>query len=65
MNELFQNLTENKGKSGIYRWIQRDTGKSYIGSAVDLSIRLSQYYQLSQLIKNNMIINRALLKGGK
>jgi F-type H+-transporting ATPase subunit 8 len=46
------------------RWIQRNTGKCYVGSAADLSIRFSRYYQLSQLIKNNMIINKALLKYG-
>ena len=39
-------------------------GKSYIGSAVDLSRRLSRYYQLSQLVKNNMVIYKAILKYG-
>jgi hypothetical protein len=35
-----QVLKENKGKSGIYRFINKVTGKSYIGSAVNLSDRL-------------------------
>jgi hypothetical protein len=35
-----QVLKDNKGKSGIYRFINKVTGKSYIGSAVNLSDRL-------------------------
>jgi hypothetical protein len=27
-----QILSENKGKSGIYHWINRESGKTYIGS---------------------------------
>lgn len=38
-----QILKENKGKSGIYRFINKVTGKSYIGSAVNLSDRLWDY----------------------
>ena len=33
---------ENKGKSGIYRFICETTGKSYIGSAVNLRIRFNE-----------------------
>lgn len=36
--------TVNKGKSGIYRFSNLLNGKSYVGSAVDLSKRLSTYY---------------------
>jgi group I intron endonuclease len=57
-------LKDNKGRTGIYRWVHLKTGRSYIGSAIDLSRRLSKYYQLSQLIKDNMIIYKALLKHG-
>ena len=32
---------DNKGKSGIYRWINNLNGDSYIGSGVDLNKRLS------------------------
>lgn len=35
---------ENKGISGIYRWINTVNGKSYIGSAVNLGRRFSEYY---------------------
>ena len=37
-------LAENKRKSGIYRWTHKKSGKSYIGSSIDLSGRLSIYY---------------------
>ena len=34
-------IKEIKGKAGIYRWINNNNGKSYIGSSVDLSKRLT------------------------
>jgi group I intron endonuclease len=37
-------IKENRGKSGIYRWVNVLTGDTYIGSAVDLSKRFSVYY---------------------
>lgn len=60
-------LEENKRKSGIYRWINTLNGKSYIGSSVDISRRLSEYFNYNYLIneKNQgMTICRALLKNG-
>jgi excinuclease UvrABC nuclease subunit len=57
-------LKENKGKSGIYRWTNNATGKSYVGSSVNLYRRLRQYYDYSTLSdpKCNMLINRALFR---
>ena len=57
---------ENKGKSGLYRWNNLITGKSYIGSDIDLSKRFRNYYKLSYLesSKSNSIIYSALLKHG-
>lgn len=37
---IFRN---NKGKSGIYRFVNLRDGKSYIGSSVDLTRRLRDY----------------------
>jgi len=37
-------LSENKGKSGVYRLTNLLNAKFYIGSGVNLSIRLSYYY---------------------
>jgi len=42
---------ENKNKSGIYRWNNLITGKSYIGSSISLSGRFNTYYSLSYLKK--------------
>lgn len=61
-------LRENKGKSGIYRWTNTVTGASYIGSAVDLTKRLRQYYSpgylKKEVLKTRSIVYRALLKYG-
>jgi len=39
-----QILEENIDKSGIYRWVNFENNKSYIGSGVNLYARLSNYY---------------------
>lgn len=57
-----QILNENKGKYGVYRWTNKESGKSYVGSAVDLSKRLCLYYNNYHLTKVNMVINKALKK---
>jgi group I intron endonuclease len=44
------------------------SGKSYVGSAIDLSQRLKNYYNISylerEIKKNNSMIYKALLKYG-
>ncbi len=57
-------LKDNIRKAGIYRWVNKENGKTYIGSAVNLSRRLAQYYSLPVLFNNNMLIYKALLKYG-
>lgn len=60
-----QIFLKNKGKSGIYIWINLINGKKYIGSSVDLSIRFQRYFNTNYLIKDNcMKICRSLLKYG-
>lgn len=59
-----QSVSENKGKSGVYRWTNKVNGKVYIGSSVDLGKRLGQYYNLSYISSNNMLISKALIKYG-
>lgn len=55
-------LSENKGKTGIYLWFHLESGKIYIGSAVDLAKRLSRYYSKGHLQRNKtMRICNALL----
>jgi predicted GIY-YIG superfamily endonuclease len=64
-----QILSENKGKSGIYKWINKINGKFYIGSAVDLQIRLAYYYSKksmeNSLKKSKSAIYSAILKHGQ
>lgn len=59
-------LNENRGKSGVYRWTNKINGKWYVGSSVNLSKRFSVYFNKAYMDKNkdNMAINRALLKYG-
>jgi len=53
---------------GIYRWNNFITGASYVGSSIDLTRRLRDYFSANFLNKkilvNNSIIYRALLKYG-
>jgi group I intron endonuclease len=61
-------LKDNKGKSGIYRWTNLITGKSYIGNSVNLNRRFREYYNInhlqSALRKSNSRIHGSLLKYG-
>lgn len=59
-------LKENDGKLGIYQWINKSNGKSYVGSSINISTRLKQYFNINYLLKNSnkMIICNALLKYG-
>lgn len=61
-----QAVKENRGKSGVYRWINQNNGRVYVGSSVNLGKRFSSYYSFKYLIdpKRNMIIHKALLKYG-
>ena len=46
-------IKENKGKSGIYRWTNLLSVKSYIGSSINLGRRLRLYYNFSHLNGKN------------
>jgi len=66
--EKLQILKENKGKSGVYRWVHKESCSSYVGSSVNLGNRIVSYFSLVYLeaeIKNNKSkIYRALIKYG-
>ena len=47
-------LNENKGLSGIYRWINEETGDTYVGSATYLANIIRRYYQESELKHSGM-----------
>ena len=61
-----QAVKENRGKSGVYRWINQINGRTYVGSSVNLGKRFSDYYSFKHLTdsKRNMLICKALLKHG-
>lgn len=45
-------LKENKNKAGIYRWVNKLNGNTYVGSAVNLKRRLYTYFNLSDILRN-------------
>lgn len=57
-------LLDNKGKTGIYRWINKLNNNTYVGSGLNLSKRVSEYYNQSELKRNSRPIHAALLKYG-
>ena len=66
--DKFAILEDNRGKVGVYRWVNILTGKSYVGSSKNLSVRFRQYFNIVYLenqIKNkNSNIYRSLIKNG-
>nr|YP_009568494.1 hypothetical protein [Drechslerella brochopaga]QBL02574.1 hypothetical protein [Drechslerella brochopaga] len=66
--EKIKIITENKGKSGVYRRVNKENGNSYLGSGEDLARRFYTYYSLRGMInylkkfKNHIF--RAILKYG-
>jgi group I intron endonuclease len=60
-----QILKNSKGKAGVHQWKHNESGKIYIGSAMDLSIRFKNYFIKSYLNRNKtMHIYNALLCHG-
>nr|AVD96816.1 GIY-YIG homing endonuclease [Ophiostoma novo-ulmi subsp. novo-ulmi] len=59
-------IKDNKNRAGIYRWTHIESGKSYIGSSKNLSMRLKQYFNYNHISypKRNLRIYKALLKYG-
>lgn len=58
-------LSQAKGLTGIYRWVNVTNNKSYVGSAINLKERFTNYFNINHLTGNpSMSICRALLKYG-
>lgn len=57
-------LKDFKGKSGVYCWTNRNSGRKYVGSAKDFSIRLREYYNIKTLQTKKSRIHSALLALG-
>lgn len=62
--EKVEIFAENHRKAGVYRWVNKINGKTYVGSSIDIGNRLYTYYSLRSLAKSNRPIERALLKHG-
>jgi hypothetical protein len=61
----FTILSDNKGKSGIYSWINKINQKRYVGSSVNIRRRMLEYFSINYLERKKcMPICRALLKYG-
>jgi hypothetical protein len=57
-------FADNRGKVGVYRWINKISGNTYVGSSINISVRMYTYFSLRSLAKSNRPIDRALLKYG-
>ena len=57
-------LDFGRGLTAIYMWTNKLNGKRYVGSAKNLRLRLLQYYSIGHLLRENMLIYKALLKYG-
>lgn len=57
-------LENNKGKTGIYRWINMTNSKCYVGSAIDLRTRFWVYFSKTRLMDSKMPIYKAIIKYG-
>lgn len=61
-------LKDTKNKAGVYRWVNKINGNTYIGSSVNLGRRFRVYYDFSYLsvriTKSKSRIYSAILKHG-
>jgi len=59
-------INRNKGKSCIYKWINKVNNKAYIGSSLDLGRRFMEYYSYSRISneKRKFPMYNALLNYG-
>ena len=59
-------VKHNKGKSGVYPWVHKKSGNSYIGSSVNLSKRFTLNYNYNHISdpKHKITIFKALLRYG-
>lgn len=55
-------LKDNKNKSGIYRWVNKITGESYVGRSKNLGIRFLKYYNRNHLLKTLLTKNSNIFK---
>lgn len=59
-------INDNKGKAGVYNWLNLISGKSYVGSSINLGKRFQNYFNYNYISgsRQNMIIHKALLSYG-
>jgi len=61
-------LKDNKNKAGIYRWVNKENGNSYVGSSGNLTDRFRKYYSFRnislELLKGKSLIYSAIVKYG-
>ena len=60
-------LLDNKGKSGVYRIINMENNKTYVGSSINLYARFHVYFNIKKISEGgnrNLLICKALVKYG-
>jgi hypothetical protein len=46
-------FADNRNKVGVYRWVNNKNGNTYVGSSINLNVRLYTYFSLRSLAKSN------------
>jgi len=54
-----RDIKGNRGRSGMYRWVNTITRETYVGSAVSLSKRFSVYFSIKSV---NEVLSRSKSK---
>ena len=59
-------IKDNRNRSGVYCWVNKENGNSYVGSSQNLEKRFTQYFNYNHISypKRNLRIYKALLKYG-
>lgn len=63
-NNIFELANDNNSQRAVYCGVNNINKKSYVGSSVDLTVRLYKYYKFRYLSNSKSPINKSLLKCG-
>ena len=57
---------DNRNRSGVYCWVNKENVNTYVGSSQNLGKRFTQYFNYTHLVDTmrHLSINKALLKYG-
>ena len=63
-NSIFELAKSCNNQGVVYCWLNQINNKSYVGSSVNLTVRLYKYYSFRHLESSRRPIEKSLLKYG-